>query len=157
VLSSPTLSMMGGETVASSSNDLLRQMFETMPRESRIAFLREILATLTDAERRVLLDGLGHAGRAVVPEVGAPRIEVADQVEEDKTLSEDQKKLIIDKKMQMLISQQSFETGGKDRMRRQMWSCMGLILLGGVLLVVLAYGSKEVFDWLLALFGEPGA
>ena len=147
----------------SASDKLLRQMFETLPRESRIEFLREIVATLSETERARLVEEIGTTAPVPPPQAGArerppvTRAVAPPAIEEDATPSEDHQQLIIDQKMKILMAQQGFENGGKAKMRRQVWSCMGLILLAGAVLVVLAYGSKELYDWLVGLLGPTAS
>jgi hypothetical protein len=123
---------------------MLKHMLEALPKEERIAFLHEVVNTL-DQDQKQALRKLLENGETTFQPTRAP----APVAAPSKPQTEAERQALVEAAFQRISSEHQEKTS----IGKELYSCLGLGLLGVVAVVFLIVGGAELFEWLKGMVG----
>lgn len=153
-------------------NQLLRQMFEALPADQRVAFVEEVIASLPaqlkmELRNRILDSSASLAATTpdlvdievspedldALPDEWKPEIESFPGSGDSKNGQPESRIEILEREIEKFstISKTAF-TQDKNRLKREMVGCIAIFGLVCVLIVFLAILGREAWEYLFSLF-----
>ncbi|MCB1044862.1 MAG: hypothetical protein KDC35_18120 [Acidobacteria bacterium] len=133
--------------MADNHKQLIQSMFQAIPEDQRVLFLREMIDSLTDADRRALLATVKDNHEAVCSPSPAKNLNQKSGEKQPKAINPER-----EFEQFVALSQSQFLEQRADA-KRQMVSCL-LIGVGVIVaIVVLGYGIGKGWAWISSLFG----
>jgi len=143
--------------VESSNSQLLHQLFKALPEEHRVSFLKEVIGSLSEDQREELIAQLEPDHSKIVAQT---RVENGDLSPKpfkpaatpltksgEKEPTNEQKLAMAEAQFKQFSMQTGMAGDGKAKIRRQFWSCLGIGVLAIAVLILLAVGTRFLFDY----------
>ena len=143
--------------MAQRGNDILDQFLRALPEDTRAAFLEEVFRSLGTSQQRELLEALqrqteaGTTAQANEPPGGTPTASTADQAPGRPSEPEEgtPDEAVVEAWSASLDMPEADRQDAKATMRRQLWGCIGLLVAGGAVLMLLSWLLRYGFDRLM--------